>query len=398
MRVFRYGYCSQCDMPRTTSEETKTPCCEKCGQPITKLGKDWFIDYRLPNGKRLRERAGTNRKLAELALHKRKIQIVEGKFFDVDSVKKIKLSEFSEMFLKNYCKPYKLSWVTDEYHIKSFLEFFGDIYLDEIKPLNIEEFRRWKLDRGAKHSTANRTLTCLRTMLYKAIEWGYLKENPMIKVKLYKEDTRRLRFLEKEEIGRLLYHCSPHINNITLFALNTGMRRGEILGLKWSAVDFNNDLIYLHKTKSKEKRIIPMNSLLKKLLLNIREHSISEYVFCNKDGNQIKSIDTGFKKALKRAGIDDFRFHDLRHTFASHLVMRGVDLSTVKELLGHRSMEMTLRYAHLSQGHKSKAVEGLGQEMDHFWTNEPKEIKQNKLYLPKVIDKIGTNKTICLVV
>ena len=95
---------------------------------------------------------------------------------------------------------------------------------------------------------------------------------------------------------------------------------------------------------------------------------MSDFVFCKEDGSRLGDIKTGFTKALKRAGIDDFRFHDLRHTFASHLVMNGVDLSTVKELMGHKSIEMTMRYSHLSKGHKDHAVEQLGQQMDTIWT------------------------------
>ena len=351
---------------------------------IFKKGKNWYIDYYL-NGKRKREMIGGSHKLAERVLDKRKVQIVEGKFFDIEKFQRIRLSEFSQIFLNSYSKPNKLSWKTDEYYIKTLLAYFSDVFIDEITSLSIEEFKKWRLEQNVKPSTVNRDLTCLRTMLYKAVEWGYLKENPIQRVKLYKEN-QRVRFLEKEEIERLLNACSPHTRNMVVFALNTGMRRGEIFNLKWSNVDLINKHIYLYKTKSKENRVVPMNRIVERLHVNIKERYISEYVFCNESGGQVRNIRTGFKNSLRRAGIKDFRFHDLRHTFASHLVMSGVDLNTVRELLGHKKIEMTLRYAHLSQGHKSRAVEALGQRIDTIWTPNTKKLKKDKLYISEVID------------
>jgi len=353
---------------------------------LFKKGKNWYIDYYLPAGKRKREMIGENRKLAERVLQKRKVQITEGKFFEIERTKKVKLADLSKTFLESYSKPNKASWRDDEIHLRRFCAFFGNVCIDEITPLRVEEFKRWRLEQEVTPSTVNRGLEVLRRMLYKAIEWGYLKENPFKKVKLYKTDNRRLRFLEKEEIERLLKASAPHIERIILFALNTGMRMGEIFDLQWSGVDFRNNLIYIHKTKNKEKRIIPMNTVVKKLLINIKEHSLSEYVFCTKEGGRFVCIRNGFTKALKRAGITDFRFHDLRHTFASHLVMKGVDLNTIKELLGHKNYEMTLRYAHLSQDHKAKAVEVLGQEMDTIWTPVAKADNDDILYFPKEIE------------
>ena len=198
---------------------------------------------------------------------------------------------------------------------------------------------------------------------------------------MLKENNERIRFLNDDEIRRLIENSVPHLRDIIICAVNTGMRRGEILGLRWSQV--RGGFIYLQKTKTKEKREIPINDELAILFKRIKaqqnhkgatvirldgnnvirwdrnpvegQNSVLEYVFTYK-GKPVKNIKKAFKTALKNAEITDFRFHDLRHTFASQVIMRGGDLKDVQELLGHKSMSMTLRYSHLSQEHKKKAV------------------------------------------
>jgi integrase len=199
---------------------------------------------------------------------------------------------------------------------------------------------------------------------------------------MLKENNERVRFLNDDEIKCLLENSVPHLRDIIICAINTGMRRGEILGLKWSQV--RGGFIYLQKgVKTKERREIPINDELEMLFKRIKAQQnskgatvikwdgnkvirlegnpiggqglASEYVFTY-NGKPVKNITKSFKAALKNAGIADFRFHDLRHTFASQVIMRGGDLKDVQELLGHKSMSMTLRYSHLSQEHKKRAV------------------------------------------
>ena len=138
------------------------------------------------------------------------------------------------------------------------------------------------------------------------------------------------------------------------------MRKSEILGLKWDLVDLKHGFILLNVTKNGERREIPINSTLNDALLELMRRIDVPYVFYDKTtGAPYKDIKNSFASACKIAGIRDFRFHDLRHTFASHLVMAGIDLVTVKELLGHKTLTMTLRYAHLAPGHKINAVDTL---------------------------------------
>ena len=138
-------------------------------------------------------------------------------------------------------------------------------------------------------------------------------------------------------------------------------------------VDLSNKTLYIRETKAGEDREISINDMLYESLRNLEERKNGPYVFPNKEGKPYVDIRKGFKAALRRTGIKNFRFHDLRHTFASHLVMGGIDLKTVQELMGHKSFEMTLRYAHLSLDHKKAAIEKLGVKMQSLVTNRLQE-------------------------
>ncbi len=168
-----------------------------------------------------------------------------------------------------------------------------------------------------------------------------------------------MRYLALEECRALVEACDPHLEPIVVTALNTGMRRGEILPLKWDQVDLQHGFILLRsdETKSGERREVPINATLRATLQGITRRLDVPYVFFDPaTGKPYGEVKRSFQSALRRAKIQDFHFHDLRHTFASHLVMAGVDLTTVKELLGHKNITTTLRYAHLAPAHKVKAM------------------------------------------
>jgi len=337
-----------------------------------KKGGNWYIDFYV-HGKRKREKIGPSKVLAETVLAKRKVEIAENRFLDIRKGLKVKFEELAAMYLELHAKPNKKSWHSDEDTTKLLKKYFGGRYLAEITPLSVEKF---KMERAKKVSpaTVNRALACLKCMFNKAIQWGKADMNPVRQVKLFKEDNKRIRYLEKEEIAKLLARCRGYLKAVVILALNTGMRKGEILNLKWHDCDFRHNIIYLYNTKNGEKREIPMNEQARVALIKVRKHPESAYIFCNKRGDPIKDIKKSFFTALDKAGIIQFHFHDLRHTFASHLVMSGVDLNTVRELMGHKSLEMTLRYSHLSPDHKQRAVDILGQRMDTIWT--PEAIKE----------------------
>lgn len=179
-------------------------------------------------------------------------------------------------------------------------------------------------------------------------------------------------------MSKLLENCHEPLYTIITIALNTGMRKSEILNIKWSDVDFNRKLIYLLETKSGDKRAVPMNNIIFNTLHKVSKSPKNPYLFHNRTGQPYQDIKKSFHKALKMAEIKNFTFHDLRHTFASHLVMMGVDLKTIQELLGHKTFLMTIRYAHLSPDHRKAAVDKFASQMDTFWTLRVKEEKVEK--------------------
>ena len=343
-------------------------------------GGNYYIDYYV-EGRRKREKVGKSRKLAETVLAKRKVQVAEGKFLDIRKKEKLGFKDMALIFLENYSKVNKKSWSRDALSIKNLNGFFADRYIYEINNLNVDEYKKKRLESEDTVATINRELSCFKTILRKAVEWGKLN-TPLPKIQLFKENNQRVRYLEEKEAETLLEASPEPLKSIIVIALHTGMRRGEILSLKWNDVDARERNITIWNTKNREKRVVPMNSRVCDVFLGRTKSPDSEFVFTRQNGQHRITDDYVthlFQKVVEKTGIKNFRFHDLRHTFASWLVMRGVDLKTVQELLGHKDFRMTLRYSHLSPDHKKQAVEllaknGAGRKtMDTIWTPEAKE-------------------------
>lgn len=201
-------------------------------------------------------------------------------------------------------------------------------------------------------------------------------------MKPFKENRQRVRFLDEDEEAKLKsVFASRHWPQVEI-ALHTGMRRGEMFNLRWADVDFPNQTITVSQSKSGEMRHIPMNDLVLDVLRRLPSRLKSEWVFPSAtgttpmDGNNFtKRI---FNPGVKKAGIENSRWHDLRHTFASRLVMKGNDLRTVQELMGHKKIEMTLHYSHLSPAHKMTAVQTLIQGKNESQTGTTTGTRQNK--------------------
>jgi integrase len=226
----------------------------------------------------------------------------------------------------------------------------------------IQKCVAWRLKSGNSKSTANRYLALLKKMLNLAAEEGYLETNPAAKIRLFPEkDHLKERILTEEEEARLLSASYPVLRTAIIVALNTGMRHGEILGLSWDQIDFKRMTLTVEKTKSGRPRTIPLNPPLLRELERLRsQDGHGPYVFTNPDtGRPLRSLKTSFKAACRRAGILALRFHDLRHTFGSRLVEKGVDIETVRSLLGHSSIAITQRYIHSTDERRRSAVEKL---------------------------------------
>jgi integrase len=353
---------------------------------IYQKGDTWYVDYYVGQGKnkrRVREAVGPRKRDALARFGKIQAAKKENRLFDVRKDFNFTFDELVEKYVENFrAQRYFKNKI---HYLEVYREYFSGKLLAGITPLGLETFKNKRLDtplsfgRPRSPTTVNHELSTLRHMLSKAVEWEMLEESPFKKVKASrlfdKLNNKRLRYLSEEEIGRLLYYCNGHLKAIVLTALHTGMRKGEILNLKWQ--DIRDGLIYLQKTKTNEPRQIPVSEQLADALQALPRNIKSDYVFCHaKNGKPYVELKKSFQRALGRAGIHDFRFHDLRHTFASHLVMKGASLKAVQELLGHKDIKMTMRYAHLSQDHKRSAIRLLdgfaGQPSNNLLTESPK--------------------------
>jgi integrase len=274
-------------------------------------------------------------------------------------------------------------------------EPLGSTRLDKLSEVQIERWKMQRLKSGLAASTVRRDLTELKAALTRAVKWGYITSNPARHVKVKVETHHRVRYLTDNERTALLdaleerdrkrrksrrsgnvfrlergYQTKPELGDFTdyltpliLLVMNTGLRRSEALSLTWgqtTLVDNPHLTVLAAHAKSGKTRHVPLNSSAVEVLKRWRKQSEQKgLVFPNPAGGQLKSIKTAWGKLMKDAKIKDFRFHDLRHDFASRLVMNGVDLYRVKELLGHGSIEVTQRYAHLAPHTLAEAVEVL---------------------------------------
>jgi len=335
----------------------------------------WYIDYYLPNGKRLREvvtiprvdPSNINRLDALKALSIRKAEIAEGRFNISQTKPQILFRKLCNRYL-DYAKNNKRSWTRDRQSIGHFLKHFKNKTLQQINPWIIEKYKSDR-KKEVKPSTINRDLGTLRNMLNKAVDWGMIESSPFKGVKLFKVSNINLRIISNEEFNLLYESSALDLKPILLCAVSTGMRLGELLSLKWNDINLNDGYITVRDSKNYEGRTIPINTTLLKELLDLKKYSESEYVFKYR-----KSIKRTWTNALKTSGIAHCRFHDLRHTFASRLVMAGTDLVTVKELLGHKRIETTMRYSHPTPEHKKHAVESLNFENSSHKLDTKREI------------------------
>lgn len=267
--------------------------------------------------------------------------------------------------------------------------------LDEITGLQVEKFKADRLKAGIARSTVNRDLDRIRAVLSRAVEWGKLEVHPLRTVKRLKgADENRVRFLDADEerrlrealakreadhrkrrlagnewaalrgyTGRRVWgkdEFTDHLMPLVLLALNTGLRRGELFGLTWADVDICNKLLTVRASTSKAQRTrrLPLNAEALDVLKRWKRDATEGLVFSGAAG-RMTNINRSWKALCVEANLADFRFHDCRHHFASKLAMAGVDLYTIKELLGHRDFATTQRYAHLAPEHHAAAVEVL---------------------------------------
>lgn len=362
----------------------------------------YYYEHCFPSGQRQKKRLGEIGVMKasdarDLAL-KAKVECAERSNPNVKSkFPKITLREFLSGHCDDYAKGNLKTGLGYTNAIRRAFPAFMNLHLDEI---NVYEVDRWKGSylKGRKPNTVNRAIAYLKAMMNKAVEWNLIAANPMRDAKLMKLDKKhRVRWLtdaeEKLLMEALLARESAirqkrasanewreargyelmtsleegfadHLLPMVLLSMNTGMRQGELFNLRWRSVDFDRMRITVEGAYSKtfQTRLIPMNQMvfatLKRWAEQNPENAIrDELVFASpRTGNAIRDVKVGWSKVLKTTGIQDFRWHDMRHHFASKLSMKGVSLQIIREVLGHSGIEMTLRYAHLDQRTVAEAI------------------------------------------
>jgi len=305
----------------------------------------WYVDFTF-NKKRIRAFGGYTKDQARNTLTKMRMEKLNEKmgFKKQEKKPEISFEKFADEFIELYAKQNKKSWERDEWSLKNLKPFLKNKMLREIGPELIENY---KVKRKTKVSeaTINREIALLKTIFNKAVEWGKIDANPLSKVKKFKENhLKDMRILKDEEALKLIDSANSHLKPILIIALNTGMRRSEILSLKWEHLNFKIGLISVKDSKSGDHEV-PMNYMVFDTLKELPQNH--EYVFFNpKTKTYIKDVKNSFKAACSNAKIEGLRFHDLRHSAASRMIQAGVDLVTVSRILGHSSIQMTMRYVH----------------------------------------------------
>ena len=261
---------------------------------------------------------------------------------------------------ETYSKNNKRSFKSDLYMLPIIKNYFGDKNIDDITLSYLESFKTYLLlERKVSNATVNRYKALLSKMFNLGVANKIISDNPVKDFRRLLEKNYKIRFLTKEEEVRLykaMESSPPYLKLIVTTALLTGMRKSEILNLKWVNIDMDYGFIELLETKSGRSRRIPISNRLMDLLMALDR--TSEYVF-HIDGDKIGDIKKCWNTAIRNARISNFRFHDLRHTFATRLVEKGVELVVVKELLGHADIHTTMRYAHAVPNRKKYAIDLL---------------------------------------
>ncbi|HUO04420.1 MAG TPA: site-specific integrase [Candidatus Binataceae bacterium] len=329
----------------------------------------WWASYAGADGKMHREFGGAKsaaRKLYEL----RKTEIREGRWFPSARRRAALFDDLVENYRTAKEREGK-SIMNTAVGFNRLLDRFGGRRADSV---TADEVERWRADLLAAKApaTVNRNLALLRAIMRRGARDRRIAAAAIPEIKLLKENNFRVRYLSDVEEHRLLAALPVRLRPLVIAAIHTGMRRGELLNLKWQDVDFVSGTIFVSRSKSGEGRRIPMSPTARDTLEAMRgkrrarrhlqvvdRRNASPYVFTAPRGGMEMNLARSWYPALERAELDDLRFHDLRHTFASRLVMMGVPLYEVQTLLGHKTPAMTLRYAHLSPANLRAAVARL---------------------------------------
>jgi len=345
---------------------------------VYKHRKQWYTDVR-HHGRRIRIPAGTNKELAQDVAKAIEGDLVRGRFHLAQLKPGPPFERITEQYAA-WAKENKRSWgQSDRFKSQALLTYFGAKPISHITPWLIEKYKLWRRQK-VKPATVNRELSLLSHLFTKGIEWGHVTDHPMKggKVKKLPGETMRERILTPEEESGLLAEASDTLRPLVILALDTGTRRGEILGLTWDRVELRHGEILLTQTKNGRPRRIPLTDRARETLrAQATSPTPTGLVFTRGNGEPLRSVREAFLGACQRAKLIGLRFHDLRHTFATRLATSGVDIVTVQRLLGHQTLAMTQRYAHPTSADMRRAIQTLnglelaGQQWGSIDTRRP---------------------------
>lgn len=312
--------------------------------------KVWWMNFTYKGQQVRRSTDTTDRRLAETILAKVTVDLIEGRYFEKREEEERTFKELMERYTREHVAR-QLSKRAFAGYTKNLLPFFAQYRLADITPKLIVQYKGKRYADGVAPATINRELACMKKAFNLAIrEWEWCRENPVSRVSMEKENNKRDRWLSCGEEDALLSAATPWLREVLVFALNTGMRMGEIRELTWEGVDLFRRTVTVFRSKNGERRTIPINQVVLDLLkARAKVRSLkTDFVFCSHTFTQLDDshLRRAFRSAVKDAEIQDLHFHDLRHTFATRLVQSGVDLYKVQCLLGHKTHIMTQRYAH----------------------------------------------------
>lgn len=320
--------------------------------------KFWWCSFTAPDGQRVQKSTKT--------VDKRLAQEFEDKY-RASLWRIIQLGEkprrtWKEAVLRWHRESQDKKTIDDDLaHIRWVDPFIGHLYLDEVTRDRLDEIMDAKLKTGVKPTTVNRMLEVIRAILNRAArEWEWLDKAPY--VRMLKEPKRRIRWLRPDEVQRLLTCLPPHLAAMVRFSLATGLRESNVTGLEWSQVDLERRVAWVHADQAKAGKSIgvPLNKEAV-VLLRAQQGNHKRFVFAYK-GRPIKKANTrAWREGLKQAGIEDFRWHDLRHTWASWHIQNGTPIHILQELGGWSDIRMVQRYAHLSSEHLTPYADSLCQ-------------------------------------
>ena len=319
-----------------------------------KRGGVWWasITYK---GKRIRKSLETiDKKLALVIEAKIRTEIAEGKYLEKPIGDSKAFPDMMEKFMREHAPKVSINTQCSYSASKKHLSInFGDSKLSAITPKMISDYKVLRYSEAAKPATINRELAMLSKAFNLAVkDWEWIRDNPVSRVPKEKENNERDRWLSEDEEKRLLENSPQWLKDIVVFDLHTGLRQGELLSLQWGRVNLFRKTIIIQVSKNGKPRTIPLNQIALDILLEkskIRNLK-SDLVFLSNMSTKLdrNNLRRAFNIALDKTGIQNFHFHDLRHTFATWLAQRGVDIYKISKLLGHQDIRMTQRYSHHS--------------------------------------------------